>query len=71
MPDDVEKCDRAIHAAACLDRIDGKNLSQLKELIAEQPDKPKSNDPYVGACLPFPDLSKKVKANIAGLEGQR
>ncbi len=71
LPDDVEKCDRAIHAAACLDRIDEKNLSRLKELVAEPTDKPKSNDPYVGACLPFPDLAKRVKSNIAGLEGQR
>ncbi|MGL9618462.1 hypothetical protein QRQ56_10705 [Bradyrhizobium sp. U531] len=71
LPDDIEKCDRAIYAAACMDRIDEKNLSQLKELVAEPADKPKSNDPYVGACLPFPDLAKKVKANIAGLEGQR
>lgn len=72
LPDDIEKCDRAIRAAACMDRIDEKNLNQLKELIGEQTDKPpRSNDPYVGACLPFPDLSKRVKANIAVLEGQR
>ncbi|PDT90693.1 hypothetical protein CO669_06790 [Bradyrhizobium sp. Y36] len=72
LPDDIDKCDRAIHAAACMDRIDEKNLNQLKELVGEPTDKPpRSNDPYVGACLPFPDLSKRVKANIAVLEGQR
>lgn len=66
---DVTLCERAIHAAACLDRKRSDDVDQLKELVGENEDKvSRWMSPYPKSCLGFPAVAEEVRARILALQ---